>query len=143
MIRLQDFAGLWSMAREIEDFRADACSELTGTCEFVSHDQGGFWQEERGLLHLPGRDKPLQAERRYLWRAAVAPAEEIAVFFDDGRFFHSFDPNAATPEADHACDPDSYQVRYEFGDWPNWSASWRVTGPRKDYRFQTRYWREA
>ncbi|WP_417264215.1 DUF6314 family protein [Celeribacter sp.] len=138
MIRLQDFAGRWSMAREIEDFRADARSELTGTCDFVPDGEGGFRQEERGFLHLPGRDKPLQAERRYLWRAV---AQEITVFFDDGRFFHSFDPNASAPEADHACDPDSYQVRYEFSDWPNWTANWRVTGPRKDYRFQTRYWR--
>ncbi|WP_321363012.1 DUF6314 family protein [uncultured Celeribacter sp.] len=135
MIRLQDFAGLWSMAREIEDLRAGAFSELTGTCRFVAEEGGGLQQHEQGLLHLPGRQTPLQAERRYIWRS-TAPhevARDISVFFDDGRFFHSFDPNTSKPKAAHACAPDAYEVQYDFSDWPVWQADWRVTGPRKDY----------
>ena len=90
-------------------------------------EAGGLRYHERGDLILPGGQR-MAGERRYLWRAQ---GTQIAVDFDDGRPFHVFDP--ADPRAHHACPPDSYDVRYAFGDWPRWQAMWRVQGPRKDY----------
>ena len=79
----------------------------------------------------------MQATRRYLWRAGGAGA--IDVLFEDGRFFHSFDPDAPTPAAPHDCPPDTYRVRYDFTGWPEWQAEWRVTGPDKDYTMLSRF----
>ncbi|MBU2888725.1 DUF6314 family protein [Celeribacter halophilus] len=140
MIRLENFTGLWSMAREIDDRRTGQRATLTGTCRFIMDETGALRQDERGVLHMPEAAQSFEAERRYLWRA---DAEGIAVFFEDGRFFHAFDPNAPAPHADHACAPDAYSVRYTFSNWPDWSATWRVTGPRKDYVSVTRYSRQT
>jgi hypothetical protein len=75
----------------------------------------------------------MEAERVYLWRASGAGIE---VLFDDGRPFHRIDDSA---EAAHWCDPDQYDVTYEFGRWPKWSSRWRVLGPRKDYVMVSNY----
>ena len=77
----------------------------------------------------------MEARRVYLWRDAEPGA--VAVTFDDGRPFHQFDLTGG--EARHACPPDTYRVRYDFSEWPVWTARWRVTGPRKDYLMTSRY----
>jgi hypothetical protein len=60
------------------------------------------------------------------------------VYFADGTFFHRF-ALSPQPEAAHFCAPDQYDVTYNFTDWPHWSSTWRVKGPRKDYTMQSRY----
>ncbi len=90
---------------------------------------------ETGKLTLPGH-APFTAERRYRWCEVDGL---VSVEFEDGRFFHSFD--ATTPEAQHWCDPDTYQVRYMFDEWPVWTSTWRVSGPRKDYEMVSSYQR--
>jgi hypothetical protein len=71
------------------------------------------------------------AERRYLWSA------DLSVWFEDGRFFHNVPPHGG-PTA-HWCDPDQYDGQYDFADWPAFRVTWRVRGPRKDYRMETLY----
>ena len=130
---LQDFQGLWRLERQITDaLGPDAV--FTGTALF-SPDAAGLTQHEAGRLELAGQGG-FQAERRYLWRQVGAG---IAVLFAGGRDFHRFDPTLSEAVADHWCDPDTYQVRYDFRDWPVWRAEWRVTGPRKDYVMRTLY----
>ena len=89
---------------------------------------------ETGLLRL-GDQPPMNAERRYFWREGTGGV--IEVLFDDGRAFHRIDP--ADPTDRHWCDPDTYDVTYDFGAWPNWSSTWRVRGPRKDYEMVSHY----
>lgn len=96
-------------------------------------------QHETGHLQMPGLARAMEAERRYLWRAAPDGSGRIDVFFDDERYFHSFDPTVKTPMAHHDCAPDAYDVRYEFSLWPEWQVTWRVKGPRKDYVSVTRF----
>lgn len=131
---LAEFAGLWLIEREITDHRGGPSGRLHGTCEFVRED-AGLRLFERGVLEMAGL-APMQAERSYLWRA---DADGIAVEFADGRFFHAFDPRGAQTEAGHDCAPDRYDVAYDFADWPQWVATWRVIGPRKDYTSVTHY----
>ncbi len=140
--QLSDFIGLWTISRHIDDRRVASgmgAARLVGTCDFTVYTEG-LMQDEQGLLSMPGVDTPFEAARRYMWRADAAL---ISVFFDDGRYFHSFDPNQAHPEADHDCTPDRYEVRYDFSEWPIWRARWRVTGPRKDYVSVTTYRKSA
>ena len=134
-LSLQAFEGHWDLSREIEDRRAGEMAHLEGLCRF-DRDGEELIQTETGKLFLSGGRGPFAAERRYLWREI---AQTIHVFFEDGRFFHLFDPGAATPMATHDCAPDRYEVAYDFSDWPDWRARWTVVGPRKDYTSVTQY----
>ena len=136
MLGLADFEGQWRLERQIADaLGPDAV--FTGTARF-SPDGAGLLLEEAGRLELTGQGG-FQAERRYLWRQEGVG---IAVLFEDGRDFHSFDPANGVAMAEHWCDPDTYRVRYDFTDWPVWHAEWRVTGPRKDYVMRSVYRRD-
>ena len=125
MIRLDDLEGHWRLSRVIRDARAGITGRFEGACVWRP-DARGLVQEETGLLHY-GAAPPMQAARRYLWRAEGA---ELQVFFDDGRPFHIVPRGGA--EALHDCPPDIYRVRYDFDDAAEFRTSWHVTGPRKD-----------
>lgn len=128
---LTEFAGRWHLTRRIDDRRAGQVGQFTGVAEFAPDDEGLAYRET-GTLHLGAA--AFQAERRYLWRAGPGG---IAVYFDDGRFFHTIGPRAA-----HWCDPDEYNVEYDFDGWPRWRAVWSVRGPRKDYTLDSHYTRD-
>ncbi|MBD3679459.1 MAG: trigger factor [Rhodobacteraceae bacterium] len=124
---IAEFEGDWTVEKRIEDRRAGEVLELRGVVRFVA--DGDVWRvEETGQLIAPGRPA-LETRRVYLWRAA---GPEIEVLFEDGRPFHSFLPEGQ-PQARHDCAPDLYRVSYDFAGWPEWHATWTVSGPRKDY----------
>jgi hypothetical protein len=127
-----DFAGRWSLRRQIEDRLGDVEGEFLGEALF-DYAGGALRYHETGFLRY-GDAPPLHAERDYLWRPV---AGRIAVDYGDGRPFHDFDP--ANPLAEHFCAPDHYAVRYNFERWPMWQAEWDVVGPRKDYRLVSSY----
>ncbi|MDJ0630303.1 MAG: DUF6314 family protein [Rhodobacter sp.] len=136
MLQLADFAGEWRLAREIDDRLTIRHGRLSGTARF---DPGGWGLVylEKGLLDFPGQT-PLTVRQSYLWRAA---GRTVAVSFSDGRAFHTIDLAGSTAAARHDCAPDVYTVAYDFSRWPDWSATWDVTGPRKDYSMTSWYWR--
>lgn len=123
---LADLSGEWRLTRVIEDARAGERLTLEGRAVFRRKDEGWIY-EETGRLSAPGRPT-LEATRTYLYRDLPGGAE---VLFADGRPFHRF--HWADAGARHWCDPDTYDVRYDFAAWPRWRAEWRVSGPRKDY----------
>lgn len=128
---LADFEGLWRITRRVENaIGPDARFE--GTARFTA-DGAGLALHESGEMRLEGQGA-FRAERRYLWRAEGG---RIAVFFDDGRRFHEFDPARPRPEAEHPCGEDHYRVAYDFSRWPEWRSVWRVAGPRKAYAMTT------
>lgn len=131
-IALDDFEGAWVIERRIvHDSQPDA--QFRGSARFIP-DGAGLLYEEKGLMKVEGL-RPVSAQRRYLWREGEGGV--IEVFFEDGRAFHRID--LARPEDTHWCDPDSYEVRYRFGQWPDWIATWTVNGPRKSYRMVSTY----
>lgn len=134
MIRLADLAGVWQLSRRIIDHRAGHEGRLEGRCTWQP-DADGLRQEEEGLLYIP-TSPPLTARRRYLWRSEGAA---LCVYFEDGRPFHRLAPGQLADR--HHCDPDLYDVHYDFSDWPDWTQSWRVTGPRKDTTIISRFHR--
>lgn len=127
---LWDFEGDWQVSRRIEDALSGQAGRFTGVVRF-ERDGVGLRYAERGVLELGGTS--MEAERVYLWRSG---SDGIEVFFDDGRFFHRI---GAAGEAAHWCDPDQYDVTYDFAGWPKWSSRWRVLGPRKDYVMVSEY----
>jgi hypothetical protein len=127
------FEGQWRLERQIDDRRAGHTAQFSGVARIV-RDAEGWAYAERGRLCLPGQ-AAIQAERRYQWRPRSDTV--IAVHFDDGRFFH--DMPLAGGTAAHWCDPDQYDVTYDFTGWPLWSSLWVVRGPRKAYQMMSRY----
>lgn len=136
MLTLGDFKGGWRLTRQIDDARGPDAT-FTGTALFSPLGGDGLELVEQGRLVLRGQGA-FQAERRYIWKQEGA---SVAVYFADGRDFHRFDPQGGTAQADHWCDPDTYEVQYDFTGWPVWEAQWRVTGPRKDYVMRSVYTR--
>lgn len=134
VLSLGDFEGDWRVARTILH-AAGPRARFDGRARFEA-DGAGLVCREAGALTIAGH-APVMAERRYLWRAGAGGA--IDVLFDDGRPFHRIDLRQCAPQDRHMCDPDIYEVRYDFARWPAWSSLWRVRGPRKSYRMETLY----
>lgn len=131
---LMKFAGRWSLSRRIDDRLSGGTGTLTGVAEFTPQD-GGLLYSETGQLRI-GDAPPMEATRRYIWRAA---RDRIEVLFDDGRPFHFFTARGQGEGTDHLCGADLYRVSYDFTAWPAWTAEWTVSGPRKDYMMTSRY----
>lgn len=125
---LSQFEGRWTLTRRIEAAGA-VTGTFTGEAIFERADTG-LALSETGTLTMAGQT-PLHAERRYLWQADGAGGIDIR--FADGRQFHRIDLASPRPTALHLCDPDRYEVAYDFTDWPVWRTVWTVTGPRKGY----------
>ncbi|MCG6883337.1 MAG: DUF6314 family protein [Silicimonas sp.] len=123
---------VWQMEREIHH-TAGAVNRMTGTCKFTRSGPRLLQDEEGWLETASGR---FRATRRYVWTESGG---RLDVYFEDMRPFHSVPLNVATPGAVHLCDPDRYEVAYDFTAWPNWRSTWRVEGPRKDYRMETTF----
>ena len=120
------------MQRTIDDRlagqgRFEGCAVITA---------GHPWTyKEKGEMILPGGQRHA-AQRSYLWEPQPERGA-IDIYFDDGRPFHTLPLSGG--ETGHWCDPDQYDVRYDFGDWPQWEAVWTVRGPRKDYTMRSWY----
>lgn len=128
MPQLDDFTGRWRIARRIEDAWAGTTGLFEGVARFTP-DGAGLLYSEVGELRLP-QEAPMAAQRKLLWRK---DGEGIAVLFEDGRAFHRIATNARVVQDWHDCDPDAYDVTYNFTRWPEWRMIWKVCGPRKDY----------
>lgn len=131
---LSAFEGVWRIGKTVTDHRSGPDARFEGEA-CLSPDADGLVYDETGRLTLSGA-APVAAMRRYLWRRS-GPGR-IAVLFPDGRPFHSFALQPA-PRARHWCAPDLYCVSYDFSQWPEWTATWAVSGPRKAYTLVSTY----
>ncbi|MGK8236294.1 DUF6314 family protein [Roseovarius sp. MS2] len=129
-VTLDDFTGVWTLERVIQ--HEDGASARFSGRAVWKPDPKGLAYHETGEMVLETGARFL-AERRYLWSV------DLSVWFEDGRFFHTV-PAQGGPTA-HWCDPDQYDGHYDFADWPAFTVTWHVRGPRKDYRMETRYHR--
>ena len=129
---LEDFLGTWDIARTVTHDGAPP-AQFTGQGTWTAVGDGATYAET-GLLQVAGAT-PMRAERRYRW------GPDLAVWFEDGRFFHAVP--ATGGRAEHWCDPDRYIVNYDFSAWPAFDVTWDVRGPRKDYRMVSRFTRSA
>lgn len=127
-LNLSDFVGEWRLSRQITDAKYGQNGRLTGTATFCDNADGLVYRENGKLTLDSGA--VMQAERGYLWGA---DATGIVVRFSDGSPFHRFDLAGQAVGTSHLCGADWYNVIYDFHAWPNWTATWIVTGPRKDY----------
>lgn len=130
------FCGTWAIRRDILDLDSEWLGRLDGEARFEDQGGGLLLYHEEGRLKFGGLED-IHASRDYRWQ--IRPDGRIDVNFDDGRVFHDFAFSFGRAEASHFCDPDLYEVTYDFTRWPEWRSEWRVEGPRKDYRMVTLY----
>lgn len=135
MLGPTDFAGVWTLERKIVDHLGQMSGTLSGHAHWEQRATETLDYHETGQLRL-ATGGVLTAERRYRWQWAGA---EVAVFFADGAPFHSFRAEGITSGTTHLCGQDTYNVAYDFSAWPSWTATWRVTGPKKDYTSTSAY----
>lgn len=133
MLNARDFLGHWQFDRQIDDRNGGQLGIVTGTADFTPENALVRYREA-GQLRI-GDGPVLSAERSYLWRFE----KSVEVMFDDGRQFHSFVPMGRGQGTDHPCGEDFYQVTYDFRGWPEWTSTFQVSGPRKDYTSVTAY----
>lgn len=132
-----DFSGDWQLSRRIEHVN-EPSADFSGKA-VLNRVKGGYWYREDGQLQIEGHAS-FTAERRYMW---VDDGARVKVLFEDGRPFHHIDLSHDQPSDIHHCDPDIYDVRYDFAGWPQWCCVWRVSGPRKDYVMTSVYMRSG
>lgn len=132
----EDFRGTWGMLRQITDRLGVMDGQLTGQAVFAGV-AGRLRYDETGTLTLVSGAQ-MEATRCYEW---VFDQNDVRVFFEDGTAFHSFCLTGTAHGTPHLCGEDLYKVTYDFADWPVWTATWTVAGPRKDYTSVTRYTR--
>ena len=137
-MQLVDFLGEWQFDREIDDRMLLGVGIGKGQARFALSGAVVAYDETSKMAFAGA--PPFKGTRRYLWQA---DDRGVAVLFADGRDFHRLDLVAGTATAAHWCDPDQYDVTYDFSDWPRWSSRWQVRGPRKDYTMETRYQRKT
>ncbi|MBT2130719.1 DUF6314 family protein [Aliiroseovarius lamellibrachiae] len=142
---LTDFQGRWRMSRRIEDANAGSTGRFEGVAVFTPTPNGLIY-DEAGELRLPSGparqtgQAGLHATRRYLWQQDDDYDQGgVLVQFADGRDFHRINLGQDTSTAFHDCPPDQYEVSYTFTRWPDWRATWRVYGPKKNYMMFTDY----
>lgn len=125
---LADFIGVWSLRKVITQ-EGGPDGEFRGSATWRKGVRG-LTYHEHGHLRLGDAD-PIVAERSYVWHP------DLTVHFDDGRFFHTVPATGGSTR--HWCDPDLYEVMYDFAEWPRFQVVWTVTGPRKNYRMACQY----
>ena len=134
-MRLSEFEGRWEIKRHIFDLDSQWLGRFHGEATMTPSKMGLLYHEE-GELQFGGLTA-MKATRDYIWREPEPGT--FRVLFADGKHFHDFPSNEGRPKATHYCDPDEYDVTYDFRKWPDWRAEWRVEGPKKDYRMVSMY----
>jgi hypothetical protein len=132
----EEFEGHWTLHRTIDDRQGRQTGDFRGTATFSFVESGKLRYHEAGGMRF-GTDGPVfRAERKYEWQFGE---KDVCVVFDDGSAFHSFVPSGQVPGTTHLCGDDLYEVTYDLRDWPVWTATWKVVGPRKDYTSVSSY----
>lgn len=127
--------GSWALRRELSDHRLALEGSFQGTAWFEPASEGVLTYREEGLLEWPGYRG--EASRSLLCRS-IGPAR-VAFLFGDGRLFHDLELRPDGFEAAHDCAPDRYEGTFVLLGEDTWSATWRVSGPKKALVLHSRY----
>jgi Family of unknown function (DUF6314) len=128
--------GTWSVERQVHD-AALGSGTFDGTATFAPGDAALMWQE-RGRLRLGGYDGPASRTLR-----VVAEDGGWVVRFEDGRLFHPLELLPGGSRVIHPCGEDAYAGEYTVLGADAFDVRWRVTGPAKDQRIESRYRRRV
>ena len=137
----QFLQGRWSVHRQ---FEGSYCGAFQGDANFVPEIGGAptYRYTEQGKL-TDGAEQRFDAKQSYRYRLSGGKVEVLKRedaewivmhqldFRDDGRI--------ATAGHTHLCGQDHYTAVYRVDLSGSWEVSYRVTGPKKEYRICTKY----
>ena len=139
--------GDWTFDRVVTDHLASETLTVRGRTSFELVDQDRVRWTEQGTMRRAGGEVEVSREL-----FVVRRDDAWTVTFSDGRDFHPWVPNR---RVEHLCGADTYRGLADFGpragagtsasgpaheDPPaeQWTLTWWVSGPRKDYEMVTR-----
>lgn len=139
MVEPTELLGTWHLKREIEDLRNGQKSSADGSCDLARVDADRIRWHERVTLRHAGHELPASRHLRIERGRVAEDALSWHVYFDDGRYFHPWRTDEAVS---HPCGADLYEGVIELedpaGSVESWQITWRVRGPAKDLRIDTR-----
>ena len=143
----------WAFARAIQNLATAEAFSVTGAAAFeeVPEAPARLRYTEQGSMLQAHPDPaaqlpPMEVRAEHVWHFDAA--EAAAVFFADGRPFHtvplpSLDAQGQSSAAfTHYCHPDTYEGALEFSA-QRMRLKWRITGPHKDMQIETLFSRGA
>lgn len=127
--------GRWRITRTMRDDRASLKGGLTGELTIEPGGDGALDWREQGRLDFGGYKGP--AYRNYF--IEIEPRQDPArVLFEDGRLFHDLDLKTGAWRTRHPCAEDMYHGLFLALSPHAWLTRWRVAGPRKRQRIDSR-----
>jgi hypothetical protein len=139
---LDFLAGDWNVLRWISDHRAGTDGEFRGTASFRSRsddDTRALDYTEEGELTFGSHRGPASRSLIYSGR----PDGGADVWFADGRPFYRLDLRSGHCVAEHPCNEDQYVVTVKRQGEDEFTETWRVAGPEKNYEMTATYTRAA
>ena len=128
------------MIRNIHDHRDDTKGSFEGVATFSDIERGpvadpttSLHFRETGRLLFGNFSGPAE---RSLFFLQTSPST-MRVTFTDGRLFVDLDLRGGTPNVQHLCGDDVYEITFDFRSPDVVEEIWRVSGPRKDYEAST------
>ncbi|MEM8618287.1 MAG: DUF6314 family protein [Actinomycetota bacterium] len=128
--------GSWRIWRSIDDRYGRQCMTGKGNAHFEPAGADVLEYHERLNMRFAHRATPLAATGSFVWRYDHPIVEVVS---RDRLVVQRFDLLVDSHSYVHDCGPDRYEGRCDFSKWPDWTSSWDVVGPRKDYLMTTRF----
>jgi Family of unknown function (DUF6314) len=144
---LDFLAGDWNVLRWISDHRAGTDGEFRGTASFRPRPGGGNSASDRGALEYTEEGElAFGSHRGPASRSLIysgRPDGGADVWFADGRPFYRLDLRSGHCVAEHPCKADQYVVMVKRQGEDQFTETWHVTGPEKNYEMTATYTRAA
>lgn len=131
--------GTWKIERTITHrFPLVESYEAIGSAKFILEEAHILcYQEEMELRNLRTHDI-FQSTQQYVYRYEPA-SDALTKYFSDGRFFYALEISGNMASGSHLCKEDHYDAEYIFESQKNFSLTYLINGPRKDYGMKTLY----
>ncbi|MBS0185647.1 MAG: hypothetical protein JSS34_04820 [Proteobacteria bacterium] len=131
--------GFWKLKRHItHEFPTIESYDASGYAKFfLLEDNVLLYREEIQMQHLK-TGAIFEGSQEYLY-SYDPNLKELCKYFKDGRLFYKLGFCGKEASGVHRCKEDVYEARYMFDSHEKFFLTYRVKGPKKDYRHETFY----
>jgi len=131
-----DILGQWELTRNIKDKLNDKIFNLIGISIFTENN-ASYVCNETGIIKSDNFQS--KAHQTYSW---LLKPKGWEISFLNGNFFHDLELVMCDQQVYHKCNNDIYRGFFKLNLPTDFSVTWNVSGPRKDYQSQSYYIRK-
>jgi hypothetical protein len=131
-----DILGQWELTRNIKDKLNDKTFNLIGISIFTENN-ASYVCNETGIIKSDNFQS--KAHQTYNW---LLKPKGWEISFLNGNFFHDLELVMCDQQVYHKCNNDIYRGLFKLNLPTDFSVTWNVSGPRKDYQSQSYYIRK-